>query len=203
MSSKTETKSTPPVQKRSGARDVRQELIDAALQILSEEGLEKLTLRRVAARVGVSHAAPAHHFKGLPQLLGSICAIGFDRLTETMLARRNAAPETPRDRLVAICDGYVDFAIGNPGLAHLMFNSGKETVDDTLVHEAGAKAYGVLSAACAPFQPVGARPDSTESLIWSLVHGLSFLCMGGRFDNPNRMTPHPSVADLIPQLALK
>lgn len=184
-------------------RDLKQELIDAGLKILAEEGLEKLTLRKVAARVGVSHAAPAHHFKGLPQLLGSICAVGFQRLTKSMQDRRATAPDTPRERLVAICEGYLDFALSNPGMIHLMFNTGKESVDDTEVKPEGAKAYRELVEACAPFEPVGPDRDSTESLVWSLVHGLAFLRIGGRFDNPNRQTAEPSFSAILPDLKLK
>jgi len=184
-------------------RNIKQELIDAGLEILAEEGLEKLTLRKVAARVGVSHAAPAHHFTGLPQLLGCICAVGFQRLTKTMQDRRATAPDTPRDRLVAMCEGYIDFALSNPGMVHLMFNTGKQAVDDTKMQPEGAKAYKQLAEACAPFEPVSSEPDSTESLVWSLVHGLAFLRIGGRFENPNRQTSEPVIAAILPNLKLK
>ena len=105
------------------ARDVRAELIDAALAILHEDGLDKLTLRRVAARVGVSHAAPAHHFRGLPHLLGALCGIGFEALSDEMEAGMAAAGDNPRERLLAVCEAYVAYAEANPGLISLMFNA--------------------------------------------------------------------------------
>ena len=203
MSSSAEEKSAKGLKPARPARDLRQDLIDAGLAILAEDGLEKLTLRRVAARVGVSHAAPAHHFRGLPQLLGCVCAVGFKRLTQAMREGREAAPQTPNDQLIAICEAYLDFAVSNTGLIQLMFNAPPGTVDDAEMHTVGAETYQELHLACAPFAPVGDAPDSTETLIWSLVHGLAFLRLGGRLDNPNRSTAEPSFASVMPKLTLR
>lgn len=184
-------------------KDLRQLLIETGLKILAEEGLEKLTLRRVASRSGVSHAAPAYHFKGLPELLGCICAVGFEDLVKTMEHARENAPQTPRGRLVAICEGYVAFAEANRGLIQLMFSNRRGVVDDVPLRPAAERAYTVLREGCAPFAPIGTEPDSTETMIWSLVHGFAFLRTGERFANPYRNTPEPKVADVIPDLALR
>lgn len=184
-------------------RDLRQELIKAGLEILSESGLKGLTLRKVAAHVGVSHAAPAHHFSGLPEILGAICAAGFEDLTCYMVSRKEEASDTPRARLVAICDAYVDFAVHNPDLIQLMFNASPEKVDDAQLAKPAAAAYNELHIACLPFEPIGDTPDSTETLVWSLVHGLALLRIGGRFDNPSRETANPKFCDVLPELSLR
>ncbi len=54
--------------------NLREALIVAGIEILKEGGLPALTLRACAARAGVSHAAPAHHFDGLPGLVTAIAA---------------------------------------------------------------------------------------------------------------------------------
>lgn len=211
MSSKSNLKlakelaSAPP--SRHGAlsskRDLRSELIVYALEILSNEGLNGLTLRKVAARAGVSHAAPAHHFSGLPDLLGSVCGVGFERLADSMEAHRGGASHDPKDQLIAVCEGYVDFAQENAGLIALMFNTNRDQVLKSAFGDSGQRAYGILKSATQPFEPVGPDGDSTETLIWSLVHGFAFLKLGGRFDNPGRSTTNPSVASILPELKLK
>ena len=182
---------------------MRAELIDAALAILHEDGLEKLTLRRVAARVGVSHAAPAHHFRGLPHLLGALCGIGFEALSDEMEAGMAAAGDNPRERLLAVCEAYVAYAEANPGLISLMFNAGKERVEKAAFGGSGQRAYTILREGCAPFAPAGAEADSLETQIWSLIHGFAFLSIGGRFDNPGRITKRPEIRDVLPPLTLR
>ncbi|HEU0222356.1 MAG TPA: TetR/AcrR family transcriptional regulator, partial [Paracoccaceae bacterium] len=66
--------------------DLRRALVEAGLAILEEAGLEALTLRACAARVGVSHAAPRNHFAGLGGLLAAIKAEGFRRHEAAMRA---------------------------------------------------------------------------------------------------------------------
>ncbi|MEM8552454.1 MAG: TetR/AcrR family transcriptional regulator [Pseudomonadota bacterium] len=183
-----------------GTRNLREALLTAALDILHNDGLEKLTLRRVAAQVGVSHAAPAHHFRGLPHLLGALCGIGFDALSDRMEAAMAEAGNDPSARLCALCEAYVGYAVENPGLISLMFNYGKERVEKAAFGQSGQRAYSILRLACAPFQPVGKANDSLETQIWSLIHGFAFLTIGGRFDNPGRTTARPMIQDILPPL---
>lgn len=197
-----ETNSSPSSKTRKSG-GLREKLITSGLEILAEEGLGKLTLRRVAARAGVSHAAPAHHFKGLPELLGCICRVGYERLAESMLAKRDAVGSDPRARLIAICDGYIAFAQDNPGLVQLMFNSLPEAVSHAEMADVADQAYQVLQETCAPFRPVGNAPDSTETMVWSLVHGFAFLGLGNGFEQPRRLTRSPNFADVLPDLMLR
>ena len=66
--------------------NLRSALIDSGLALLANEGLAGLTLRRAAAAAGVSHAAPAHHFDGLPGLLTAIAARAFQLFADQMEA---------------------------------------------------------------------------------------------------------------------
>jgi AcrR family transcriptional regulator len=88
--------------------NLREALINAGLLLLKEDGLDGLTLRRAAARAGVSHAAPAHHFSGKQGLVAAIAARGFLPLTEPTEAERfrlNTTRSAARHllRLPAIC----------------------------------------------------------------------------------------------------
>lgn len=153
--------------------NLREALIGAAFALLQEGGIDGLTLRRAAARAGVSHAAPAHHFDGLPGLLTAVAARAFDLFTAEMTRARDAADPTPRARLLGVARGYLAFARGHSGLFHLMFSAPSVQRDDPALRAASGAAYQVLREACAPFAaPV---PERLELAVWSMVHGFAVL----------------------------
>ncbi len=183
--------------------DLRAALVRAGLEILDESGREALTLRACAARVGVSHAAPAHHFEGLPGLLSAIIAEGYAIFTATMLAHRDRAEDAPRARLLAICDGYMQFSADHPGLFTLMFNAGHAIPPSAEMSQNAEAAYGVLRDACAPFELVSDHPQSTEMLVWSAVHGLASLRQGRRLYPGYDDQGMPTIRDIFPPLRLR
>ena len=155
---------------------LRDALIEAGIALLNEGGPEGLTLRRAAARAGVSHAAPAHHFPGLAGLQTAIATRAFALFSDAMERRQRAAPDRPFDRLLAICDGYLDFASLHGGLFHLMFNTPDIDRCDPDLMAQSARAYGILRDACLPF--AGGQPDPVlEAAVWSTVHGYAALSL--------------------------
>jgi AcrR family transcriptional regulator len=153
--------------------NLRSALIEAALEILQDDGAEGLTLRRVAARAGVSHAAPAHHFAGLHGLLTAIAARAFALFTEAMETARDSAGPAPFDRLAGVCEGYLAFARTSAGLFRVMFNTPGLHRDDPDLARHSQAAYQVLRDACTPF--AGERPEELELAVWSMVHGYAAL----------------------------
>ncbi|MCB1391384.1 MAG: TetR/AcrR family transcriptional regulator [Rhodobacteraceae bacterium] len=179
-------------------QSTREALIGAGLSLLIEGGPDGLTLRRAAARAGVSHAAPAHHFKGLPGLQTAIAARAFALFTRAMLSRRDAAPATPFMRLQAICDGYLDFAAGSSGLFHVMFLCPDLDAADPTLQTESARAYGVLRDGCLPFS--GGNPDLVlEALVWSAVHGFAMLRLN-RSDTQGGAGPPPPFAEVLARI---
>jgi AcrR family transcriptional regulator len=57
--------------------DQRRALLDAARAVLREQGPDACSLREVARRAGVSHAAPYHHFPSREALLGALADEAF------------------------------------------------------------------------------------------------------------------------------
>lgn len=157
------------------APTLRDGLIAAGMALLEEGGIQGLTLRKAAARAGVSHAAPAHHFDGMPGLLTAIAAAAFRRFSQSMEAALAVAPVTPRGRLHAVCAGYLDFAAGHSGLFHVMFQSPEVRRDDPELLPWSMRAYDLLRQACLPFSADG-RPDPAfEVAVWGMVHGYAVL----------------------------
>lgn len=183
-------------------RDLRVELIDAGLSILSHDGLSGLTLRACAAKVGVSHAAPAYHFDGLPGLRAAIAARGYECFAQMMEDARAKAVPAPRSQLVAICEGYLAFAAKHPSLFSLIFSEALDECKDADLEKQSRRSYEILEQACAPFAPVSPREKSTEAMVWSLVHGLACLSSGGQINGPSK-GPLMRIDDILPPLTLK
>lgn len=157
--------------------DLRNTLIRAGLEILDRDGLDGLSLRKVAARAGVSHAAPAHHFGNREGLFVAIAAHGFDRFRDYMLEDRYAGGSTPRDQLIGISRGYLRFAREQPSLFRLNFSFEYKTHPDGELQAASFRAYQVLVDVCALFEPDAAGPGVNELKVWSVVHGYATLSM--------------------------
>lgn len=164
--------------------DLRNALIQAGLEILDEGGLGGLTLRKVAARAGVSHAAPAHHFGNREGLFVAIAAHGFDRFREYMLADRFKDGTSPRDQLVGISRGYLRFSREQPALFRLNFSFEYKNHPDGELQEASLRAYEVLAEVCDLFEPDPAGPGINELKVWSTVHGYATLSLFRRGQTP-------------------
>ena len=94
--------------------NLRRALLDEALMVIAERGVEGLSLREVAGRVGVSHAAPHHHFAHKGDLIHALAHEGMALMDERMAAAAAAAGEDPLQRLAAIGVAYVSFAVERP-----------------------------------------------------------------------------------------
>jgi len=157
--------------------DLRAALITAGVELVRDGGPDALSIRKVAALAGVSHAAPAHHFRSLADLRMAVIAQGYRDFTHAMEDEIARAPTTPRDHILAAGRGYLTFALSNPGLFHLMFGGANRGEIDTEFCQASDAAYDVLRRVSAPIAPGTAGVEGNEMLVWSLVHGLASLML--------------------------
>jgi AcrR family transcriptional regulator len=166
--------------------DLRKALIEAAEAELAENGVEGFTLRGCAKRAGVSHAAPAHHFKDANALLTALAVVAAERLYDSMESRHGRAEKTPRAQLIASGVGYVEFALANPALFRLLFGSDRPDASDENLHRQSGAAFMVLVsdvAALTGADPMGSDSGQlTIAAAWSLVHGIANLLIANRLD---------------------
>jgi AcrR family transcriptional regulator len=186
--------------------DLRAALLAAAERELAENGVEGFTLRGCARRAGVSHAAPAHHFRDVRALLTEMATIGFERLSESMRAHACADPPGSPGHIAVIGKGYVAFAADNPHLFRLIFRTGLLDADDARYKTAGTDAFMFpvrAVAAIAGCDDPMADPALAARVIaaWSIVHGFSELMLAGQFDRAayggDRNT---LIGDLLPRV---
>ena len=174
--------------------DLRRALVDAGLAILEEEGLAALTLRGVAARAGVSHAAPAHHFPTLKDLVTALATLAFERFHAAIEAGLAAAGPRPEDKVRGACAAYVGFATANPGLFRLMFSGEKLRPADPALQTAARAARTQLADFAAPMADELGLADpqdrvAFERLIWATVHGYAHLAVEGLMPADGREFP--------------
>jgi AcrR family transcriptional regulator len=164
--------------------DLREALLSAAEQELADKGLEGFTLRGVAKRAGVSHAAPAHHFRDTRELLTALAAVAAERFYRSMKERQEKAEKLPQAQFVALGLGYVEFALANPALFDLMFGSRRPDFAAANLSKSSSDAFRLLVddiAAMRGEDPLGTAEGRADiAAAWSQVHGLAELLIAGR-----------------------
>ena len=158
--------------------DLRAALLAAGEAELVERGIEAFSLRGVARRAGVSHAAPAHHFGDAGGLLTALAAEAFRRFVQRQEQCQSKAPADPLSQLVAAGLGYIDFALDHPALFRLMFSSRRPSHGEPALAEAANAAYDKLERDVAALRPGTSKTD--VQTVWALTHGLADLLNGGR-----------------------
>lgn len=166
--------------------DLRRVLLDAALAELTSSGPADLSLRALAREVGVSHAAPAHHFGSKAGLLTMLATEGLDLLAAAMRDRAGDAGDSPDERLAAIGVAYVEFALSRPGYFEVMFRRDLIDVGDDAYVAAGLRTIGVLTDAVQAAIDVGWGRGEDLSVLtmtsWSAVHGIATLSAHGSLE---------------------
>jgi len=145
-----------------------------ALDLLESDGWHALTLRAVAARLGVSHAAPVYHFPTKNDLLLALAEEGFRLLADQLEAARG----DPGERLAAVGQAYLDFAARHRQHFRLMFGPELPRLgyDHPGYVAASERAFAVLVDVAGEGRASGVGEATLYA--WSLVHGLAMLAAG-------------------------
>lgn len=183
--------------------DLRSSLILAGVGLIEQGGADALSIRRVAASVGVSHAAPKHHFATLRDLRTAVIAHGFRQFATMMEEDIISAKNTPRARLIGACTGYIRFALANPAMFQLMFGGADIDQDEPGKQAAGVAAYGVLQKVCATVLHGPQGAIQTELMVWSLVHGYASLIISHPGTLPGDRKTYPEFEAIFPDLSFR
>ncbi len=157
-------------------KDLREACIHEGLAIIESDGVESLSLREVARRLGVSHQAPYKHFQSRDHILAAIVARAFERFAAYLDARPRGA--NPREDLAEMGRAYLAYAEAYPLQYRLMFGA---LLPDPAAHpEMMAKAqhaFSLLRDALEAVQPAAAQEEGGLDLdalfVWATVHGLA------------------------------
>jgi AcrR family transcriptional regulator len=185
-------KTIKPIRKTYHHGDLRRQLVAAAEQIIVERGVEGFTLREAARRVGVSPAAPSHHFKDAKGLLTEVALLGFQDFGETLAAADRRGGKDPMRRLYEQGVAYVQFALRFPARFQLMFRVDMHDHTNAEFVRVSQASFRILEDAIrAATGTPSDRPLSPDGqgllvAVWSMVHGYCHLAFGGELSNPAR-----------------
>lgn len=196
--------------------DLKEALLAASHKILTEKGADSLSLRAVAAEVGVSHMAPYSHFKSKKFLFQEVAASGFDELASKMI-RDSEGLSNASELILSYGVTYIEFALAQPQLYRLMLgqveNLGRRTslktedadklnqasVDvSSELQRSSKRPFDLLESAFAQMSRNALNVKARALGAWSMVHGMAALLIEGHFDIP----PDMSVKDFLAMAAV-
>ncbi len=187
--------------------DLKAALIAAAEKILKEKGIEALSLRTIAAEVGVSHMAPYAHFKNKSELFQSIAAAGYNAMADRM--KEVGEDLSPPQRILAYGTAYIEFALANAPLYRLMLSqtqfTGPEKAEKAAhlsneVKESSKRPFDMLEAEFGKFIDDNSMRRIRAQGAWSLVHGMAALIIDGHLAVPKGMTIKSFLANASMQM---
>lgn len=176
--------------------DLRKSLVAAALDIISEKGAGHLTLREIAKRAGVSHAAPYRHFKDKESILTAVAREGFEKMLEISERRiaESSGNELAHFRICGL--SYIDFALNYPSHYRVMFEIREKVgiLPEDLKAESST-SFKLLYEKIETCQEKGLLKKGDTYLMtlsaWSIVHGFATL-----YTNRHIAFPGPGGQDL-------
>lgn len=163
--------------------NLREALIEAALQLIADRGPEGVTLTEAARMAGVSPAAPYRHFRDRTTLLSAVARQGFARFADSLERAWDGGRGQPVAALIRIGAAYLAFARSEPAYFAAMFDQPHARDDGELVRE-GERAFAVLREAAAAVHAIlpadrRAPPLMIALHMWSLAQGIASLFLRG------------------------
>lgn len=162
--------------------DFRERLCEAAERLFAERGPDAVTMRQLAAELGVSPMTPYRYFADKEDILATIRTNGFNRFAEALEKARDSA-EGARAKGKAVGEAYVTFALEHPHAYKLMFDLNQPHMDKypDLV-TAGKRAHGTMTGYVDDAFNEGIMSgDASEigMMFWAAIHGAVVLELAG------------------------
>ena len=122
--------------------NLREQLIFCAYDWISSNGIESISLRKIAKIAKVSQTAPYRHFDSKEHMLAEVATLGFEKFSSEM--NKNKTTDNRTDDLVKCGVTYIEFGLANEHIIDLMFNYPMKKTDFPELLAAADKAFGML-----------------------------------------------------------
>ena len=168
--------------------DLKNALIKAGVEILAKDGVSGLSLRKVASKAGVSHAAPYSHFADKQALIAAISTEGFRQLYERVSTVAKEYENKPSRQLMEVAWAYVQFALDDPDRFKVMFSAvlEKEKEYPEFVEES-QRNFQLVKMIVEANQASGVLRSGPSDLValsaWGIVHGFVLLLLEGQISH--------------------
>ncbi|WP_026958724.1 TetR/AcrR family transcriptional regulator [Aliagarivorans taiwanensis] len=163
------------------ASDLKASIIDVASKLLISDGIEAITMRAIASKLGVSRGAPYRHFVDKHDLLCSVAQHSFELLNASML-NFSQIGTPPKDEFHELTKKYIDFCLSYPAFYHLMFSNEELLKNQTTELSTSAnKSFHKLETLLEKLQQEGMTKNEDLNLqanyVWSSLHGYCCLLL--------------------------
>jgi len=172
--------------------NLREALVQAALDLIAEKGPTGFTFAEAARSAGVSPAAPYRHFRDLDELLADVARRGFEEFATALERAWDEGRPDVQTAFERLGRAYLAFARKEPSYYSAMFESGVPQAENPELREVSERAYAVLrkaSEALVATMPAKGRPPAAmvSFHVWALSHGIASLFARG--DGGRRTLP--------------
>jgi AcrR family transcriptional regulator len=167
--------------------EFREKLVDAAERLFAQHGLEAVTMRQLAAELGVSPMTPYRYFADKDAILTAVRTRAFNRHADALELAFEGGANTV-ERASAVGRAYLDFALRHPEAYKLMFDHKQpnEAAHPELV-AAGERSRATMTAHLKAMIDNGVLkgdPDLIGHMFWSALHGAIQLQLAGMLSPP-------------------
>lgn len=171
-----------PTQKTFHHGNLKPALIESAMKILDGEGPDAITIREVARRAGVSHAAPANHFTNRRALLTEVAAILFLELADHISQASPLVTKPSVERVRVFAKALIDYGLTHPSRYQMLWRRDLVDTSDRRLATAMEKIYDALiSEISALPETCQLDPDTIAIGLWSIAHGYTTMRLDGNF----------------------
>lgn len=162
--------------------ELREACINEALEIIKASGIEGLSLREVARRLGVSHQAPYKHFPSRDHILAEVVRRAFDDFARYLDNR--PLTDTPHADLQAMGRAYVDYALSHPLEYRVMFGTPlPDPAEHPTMMESAQHAFSLLRDCLTRIFPDRPNVELDALFIWATMHGLASILGSNALDS--------------------
>ncbi len=160
--------------------NLRAAVLQRAVEVIAAQGPGALTMRSLAADLGVSHTAPRHHFGSLTGVFTAVAAEGFSLLGERMAAAGDSGAG-----FLEIGVSYVAFALTHPAHFQVMFSPSLLDGTDPSLAAAKGAVFAELTSGVEQMSAAGGIEDAAAAVVagWGIVHGIATLALTGNLDS--------------------
>ena len=155
--------------------DLKAACVQAAHEFIAEKGIEHLSLRDVARKLGVSHQAPYRHYPSKDHLLAAVIARCFREFASFLDARPHF--DNPDEDLAAMGQQYIRYALSHGLEYRLMFGTTwPDAAEDSELIQDALHSFNVLRKVLRRIHGSGRgareKVDLDAMFIWSTMHGM-------------------------------
>lgn len=179
---------------------MRQAILDAAMELYHEKGIEALTLRAVAESIEFSPATIYLYFKDKDEIVYHLYSMAFAKFYQKQLEVNSIAD--PLDRLRQGCRDYIEWGVQNPKLYDLMFilDIPMNVIEEENCQDIGKTSFAELQnlmVECIAADKLKIKdPELAAIMCWNMIHGITSLLIKKRIVIPHEAVPQMTNAVL-------